>query len=437
MVTMRKLALLAGDVAALYLSLALTLLIRYGAGAFSASWSIHLVPFSTLFLLWILVFYLADLYRPETLRSRAAFLSTLAVAVAIAALLSTVVLYLFTDFFELTPKTNLAIFSAAFLLLSALARALLRQFFAVGALDVAILGNSPLLTRAVRYLKENPQAGYRIEAAVQSPEEKDFAALERKIRARNVQLIVLEPRLARNREVPSAIYRLLPLSVSIVNAWDFYETVFECVAIDELDEGWFIENITTRRPFYEAAKRTLDLTVAAVAGILFLPLMALIAVAIAATSRGPVIFAQERAGKNGKRFTLYKFRIMVAHHDGSPWTARNDPRLTWVGKILNFTHLNELPQLVNILKGDISFTGPRPESVELSRKYEKLPYYDMRHAVKPGLTGWAQIRYRASASVEEAKEKLCYDLYYVKNRSLLFDLLIILKTIRYVFISPR
>jgi len=138
-------------------------------------------------------------------------------------------------------------------------------------------------------------------------------------------------------------------------------------------------------------------------------------------------------GKNGKIFKLYKFRTMRGVDGGPLWTEKNDPRLTLVGKVLRFMHLDEIPQLMNILKGDISFTGPRPERVELAEKYRELPYYDMRHVVKPGLTGWAQINYRPSASLEEAYEKLRYDIYYVKRRSFDLDLAIIIKTARYVF----
>ncbi|TSA45713.1 sugar transferase, partial [bacterium] len=134
---------------------------------------------------------------------------------------------------------------------------------------------------------------------------------------------------------------------------------------------------------------------------------------------------------------LYKFRVMVVNHSGSPWTVKNDARFTFVGKILNHTHLNEIPQLFNILRGDMSFIGPRPESKDLVKIYQQLPYYDLRHVIKPGLSGWAQINYKPSVSLEEAYEKLGYDIYYIKNRSFLLDFVIILKTIRYVFTSHR
>ena len=170
---------------------------------------------------------------------------------------------------------------------------------------------------------------------------------------------------------------------------------------------------------------------------IFFPLTIIISILIKFTSKGPIIYKQERIGKGEKPFILYKFRTMKINHNGPLWTVGNDKRLTFIGKIIRYTHLDELPQLINILKGDISFIGPRPERSELVQMYKKLPYYEIRHIIKPGLTGWAQLNYKPSASLEEAYEKLQYDVYYIKNRSLLLDFFIVLKTIRYFFISHQ
>ncbi|MBM4388621.1 MAG: sugar transferase, partial [Deltaproteobacteria bacterium] len=150
---------------------------------------------------------------------------------------------------------------------------------------------------------------------------------------------------------------------------------------------------------------------------------------------GGPFYRAERVGKGGRAFILNKFRTMRDGGSGPLWTEKNDARITPIGRFLRATHLDELPQLWNIIRGDISFTGPRPENAGLVREYEKFSHYGMRHVVKPGLTGWAQINYKPSASLEEAYEKLKYDLYYVKNRSLVLDLLIILKTVKYLFMN--
>lgn len=433
--TAKKLALLVSDIALLYAALAVTLLIRYGSMTFSTSWQTHVGPFSALFILWLFVWYLADLYRPSTLRTRLGLFSTLIIAAAVAVILSMLALYLFSGFFELTPKTNLLIFSFLFLFFSFVMRLILSRFFVSGALKVALVGSSPLVGAAADFIGTNPHMGYRIVHTFPEFGEKEFGILEQDIKNRNIQLIVLRSSSFNDTRPLSRLYRLLPLEVEIVHFRNFYETVFEKVALDELSEAWFLENIATRKPFFDGTKRALDIAISALLLLFLSPLFLLIALISKLSSRGPVLYPQERTGKNGATFTLYKFRSMHINHTGPLWTEKNDVRITPFGRFLRQTHFDELPQLINILKGDISFAGPRPERTELAEQFKTFPHYDMRHVVKPGLTGWAQINYRPSASLEEAREKLCYDLYYIKNRSLFLDLLILIRTIRYFLLS--
>ena len=156
-------------------------------------------------------------------------------------------------------------------------------------------------------------------------------------------------------------------------------------------------------------------------------------------SRGPVFYKQKRVGRIGKVFEIIKFRTMrqdAEKSTGAVWAADNDPRITKIGMFLRKTRIDELPQLWNILKGEMSLVGPRAERPEFHAILKKdVPFYEERYLIKPGLSGWAQINFRPSASFEEAHEKLCYDIYYIKNRSFFLDLLIILKTIKYVFAS--
>lgn len=431
----KKLVLLGTDIVLLYGALCITLLARYGTDAFGESWKTHLGPFSLLFILWIFVWYVADLYRPSIFRTRASLLSALVVGSLVAALLSTVALYLFSGIFELTPKTNLAIFAAIFLLLDFFARSIFSRVFASGALGIAVIGNSPLIEEIAGFLEKNPHVGYKILRRFTTLQAQDLHSLEADIREKKVGLVVTQPIFKEASPTLTSLYKLLPLEVEILNLWNFYEALFEKIPLDELNEGWFIENIAMRRPFYDATKRVVDVIVPAVLIVLFSPFILLAGVLVALSSPGPVIFKQARVGKNGNVFTLYKFRTMIHNSNGPRWTEINDARITPVGKILRYTHLDELPQLFNICGGDISLTGPRPESAELVEQFKTFPYYEMRHVIKPGLTGWAQINYRPSASLEEAHEKLRYDMYYIKNRSLFVDILIILKTIRYFFLS--
>ncbi len=181
------------------------------------------------------------------------------------------------------------------------------------------------------------------------------------------------------------------------------------------------------------------MAVSAVALVVLLPVIVLIAVLVRLDSAGPAFFKQRRVGQQGKQFVLYKFRSMTADAEsdtGPVWAGDEDARVTRMGRFLRKTRLDELPQLFNVLKGDMSFVGPRPERpFFVAQLSSEIPYYGIRHTVKPGITGWAQVRYSYGASVEDAKEKLQYDLYYIKHMSLFLDLEVILDTIKVVFLN--
>jgi exopolysaccharide biosynthesis polyprenyl glycosylphosphotransferase len=186
-------------------------------------------------------------------------------------------------------------------------------------------------------------------------------------------------------------------------------------------------------------KRSIDLVLAAALAAATVPAMLLTALAILLEDGGPVLYRQERVGENGKVFVLSKFRSMCkdAEKSGTPmWATDDDDRVTRVGRIIRTTRLDELPQLWNVIRGDMSFVGPRPERPffveELSRA---IPFYQQRHAVKPGITGWAQVKYRYGASLEDAMEKLRYDLYYIKHLSVVFDLTIVFDTVKVVLLG--
>ncbi|MCL4849834.1 MAG: exopolysaccharide biosynthesis polyprenyl glycosylphosphotransferase, partial [Bryobacteraceae bacterium] len=209
------------------------------------------------------------------------------------------------------------------------------------------------------------------------------------------------------------------------------------VWLELVQPSWFIfSNGFSRSPLLLLLKRVADVCFAGVGLAVGWPLMLLIAMAIRLDSRGPVIFRQTRMGLNGRHFEVLKFRSMYADAEartGACWAEEDDPRVTRVGWILRKFRLDEIPQFVNILRGDMSFVGPRPERpVFVDQLRSQVPYYDQRHSVRPGLTGWAQVEYSYGASVEDAIRKLEYELFYLKNMSAFFDLVIVLKTIRVV-----
>ena len=185
-------------------------------------------------------------------------------------------------------------------------------------------------------------------------------------------------------------------------------------------------------------KRLSEIILSAVGLILTFPLLTLTALLIRLDSRGPIFFRQERVGENDKTFHILKFRSMIqsAEAEGDAvWAEKDDPRVTRVGRIIRKLRIDDIPQMINVLKGEMSFVGPRPERPEFVVKLKKvIPYYSQRHIVKPGITGWAQIRYTYGSSIEDARIKLQHDLYYIKNMSTLLDLMIIFQTIKVVLL---
>jgi sugar transferase (PEP-CTERM system associated) len=186
------------------------------------------------------------------------------------------------------------------------------------------------------------------------------------------------------------------------------------------------------------ARRILSIVISLTGLLLCLPIIPILAIGIRLTSPGPIFFRQNRVGRKGKIFSVYKFRTMRADAEaktGAVWAGRNDPRVTTLGRYMRKTRLDEIPQLWNVLKGDMAFVGPRPERPEFVQWLEEqIPYYNMRHIIRPGLTGWAQVKYQYGASLEETKQKLQYDLYYIKHMSVALDLWIMFETIKTVIL---
>ena len=226
--------------------------------------------------------------------------------------------------------------------------------------------------------------------------------------------------------------------IRVYDLTDFYEALWQKVPIYYLQGGWFALTQGFQlfhSPLGPRIKRLVDIGCALALLTLTLPLMLITAIAIRLETKGPVIFRQRRVGEGHREFTLLKFRSMRpdAEATGAQWAKANDDRVTGVGRLIRLTRIDELPQLWNVLRGEMSFIGPRPERPEFTEALEKqIPFYNLRHLVRPGITGWAQVLYPYGASVEDARQKLQYDLFYIKNYSLSLDLVILFKTVRVV-----
>ena len=228
--------------------------------------------------------------------------------------------------------------------------------------------------------------------------------------------------------------------INVIDGESFYERIAGKLLVEKINPSWLIySDGFVKSRFSKVSKRIVELIPSALMLVLFLPLILLMAIAIKLDSRGPLFFSQERVGEDGEIFTLYKFRSMTADAEeksGPVWATEDDPRITRVGRIIRMLRIDELPQIWNVFKGDVSFVGPRPERPFFVEKLKKtVPYYNERFSVKPGVTGWAQIKYPYGASEEDALEKLKYDLYYIKNMSVVFDFVIIFHTVKIVLLG--
>ena len=204
-----------------------------------------------------------------------------------------------------------------------------------------------------------------------------------------------------------------------------------------VEDRWLkrLNGIRPLEPFYALTKRAIDVAAAAGICLVMLPVIPLVAIAIKLDSRGPVFYSQQRVGLNGRTFRIYKFRTMRqdAEANGAVWASQRDPRITRSGNFMRKTRLDEIPQVWNLLRGDMALVGPRPERPEFTATLaEQIPAYDLRHTVKPGLTGWAQVCYRYTSSIRDTRSKVEYDLYYVKHCSLAMDLAIMVRTVKVV-----
>ena len=236
---------------------------------------------------------------------------------------------------------------------------------------------------------------------------------------------------------PQELMKWRVRGVEIIDCESFYERITGKLPVSELRETWLLfAPGFMRQKWRLLLKRLVDVVTAMVLMICCFPVAALTAIAIKLDSAGPLFYSQDRVGFEGQVFRIWKFRSMrsgAENPTGATWALVGDPRVTRVGRVIRRLRIDELPQLLNVLMGDMSLIGPRPERPEITADLNRaLPLYDYRHSIRPGLTGWAQVCYPYGSTVEDAREKLCYDLYYIKNWSLSFDIQIMLQTVKVV-----
>lgn len=446
--------MLLGDFLALQVALMATLLFRYGDIDYS-TWSVHQFPFFIISILWAIGLFVTGLYDLSKANNTLIYLRTFVEGMFVNLLIAFTFFYLI-PVFGIEPRTNLLFFFAFSLLFIYCWRIIFNKFVTKGLFKTRLLfigtceeacafrdllSQSTLGFALASIVHTTPRISY-VQDGIEWTDQLDH--IHELIRKHSINAIVLGQGASDIPTVEETLYQSLFSSIAIIDRKEIEETLTGRIFLSDINKSWFLEHLReSEKSWYEAVKRVMDILLAIPFSILTLLVMPFVVLLMQTTSSGSVFFMQERIGRHGKKFNIIKFRTM--HHpkgyssaetQGAQFATENDPRITPIGKWLRRLRIDELPQVWNILKGDMSFIGPRPERPQFVEQLtERMPYYALRHLTRPGLTGWAQVRYRYASTLDDNLVKLQYDLYYIKNRSLILDAAILLKTINTVMRS--
>lgn len=440
---LKRSILIFGDFALLQACLSLTLLIRYGN---LNQWPTHVYPFSLVAILWILGFYVAGLYDlalgQDSLKLFRTYLEGMIANLGVA-----LGFFYLIPLFGIAPRTNLFLYFAIALLLGYAWRLFFHRLVS-GTFErerVAFIGPAPEATQVYTLLKQS-SLGADLVAALSTQGIADPRTpltwidhtdhLPETLRNLNIQTVVLGTVLDELPQVTNALYKTLFDQLTILDRAELEEAATGRIPLSHVNQSWFLQHLNeSEKAWYESFKRGLDIALSIPFAVLTVILTPFVGVIIYLSSRGPIFYSQTRVGRHGRVFRIWKFRTMHmdAEKHGPQFTAstKTDPRVFGLGRILRQLRIDELPQIWNVLRGDLSFVGPRPERPEFVEPLiQRMPYYHLRHLARPGLTGWAQVRFLTpTSSLEDNLKKLQYDLFYIKHRSLMLDIAILLKTI--------
>lgn len=448
----KQIILLIGDFIIFFLSLLLALTVRNLEIPTFDSINTHITLFIWVFLVWIIINYIIGLYDLRMVNDDKKY-NRIAQAYVTSLILGILFFYIVPST-TIHPKTLLLITATFGYTGAELWRLLYARFIEDKKRNTNILwiGNSKEMAELIGVIERQPNLGFTNTAMVNNIENPDLPTSMKHysnitdilsyISKHHINLIVTDFHIEQQKQTQDALYPVLFSNARIVDLASFYETITGRIPPRVFSEVWFIKNLRNlERPVYDKTRRTIDIISAVLLSILSIPFVLFIVPLVKFGSKGPIIFSQTRMGKNNDIFTMYKFRTMYAlsadgsaETDGAQFATKDDTRITTIGKILRKTRLDELPQLWNLIKGDVTLIGPRPERPEIVEQLTgRLPYYPLRHTIKPGITGWAAIHQHYTDNLETSLQKLQYDLYYIKNRSVLVDLSIVLKTVNVIF----
>lgn len=431
----RTLVLFIGDICFFVFALWLSLYLRAFEAPSQGLFIAHLLPFTVLFVAWFFVFFIAGLYESRSIILERRRISVTLLTSQIANIIIAALFFFFIPIFGIAPKTLLVIYLAVSFLLVLLWRVALFPLFAQKVEHAIVVGEGQEIDELTEALSAAPHAPARIVEHIRPSGSAVVQSVRHAVAEHAPRFIIAD---FNNAAVVAAfpeLYNYLAQGIRFIDAMSLYEEVFGRVPLSVIDDRWLARNVSLySHTLYDAFKRVMDIVIALPAAILSLIFYPFIALAIKVQDGGPVFIAQERVGQDGGSVRIYKFRSMARNEvDLSKGLEGN--RVTSVGALLRLTRFDELPQLWAIVRGDLSFVGPRPELPSGVSLYKKeIPFYNVRHLIKPGLSGWAQLYHdnhpHHGEAVEATREKLSYDLYYIKYRSLMLDMVIAVKTIK-------
>ena len=431
-----SIVLFLGDCGVFVISLWFALFLRYGKAPGIELFREHIVPFSFIFALWALVFFIAGLYEKHTSLLKSRIPNLIFNAQLVNSFIAVLFFYL-VPYFGITPKTNLFLYLVTFFFLILGWRLSASRFGFRKKENALLIDGSDEMEELRQEINVNPAYEIRFSSTYEVKNDSvDDAPREiiDLVHKEKVGTIVVD---FQSRKIAPILPRLYPLifeGVKFIDMYKLYEDTFDRVPLSLISHNWFLENISRQtHTGYDLLKRLMDIVISIPLLMITAVLYPFILIAVKIEDGGPVFTYQKRIGENNRLVELVKFRTMLFDDEGK-WKEKGViNRVTKVGSFLRKTRLDEFPQLWNVLMGDISLIGPRPEFPEAVDEYsEKIPHYNVRHTIKPGLSGWAQIygqHPHHGISIEDTKNKLSYDLYYIKNRSFMIDLKIALRTI--------
>lgn len=434
--------LLLGDIFILYISLWLTLLARHLAVPSQGLWESHFWPFTWLFGIWVVIWYISGLYDKHTIVFKRHLPSLVLYAQFFN--LCAAIIFFAMPFVGIAPKRNLLIYLGISSILLIAWRLLFgRARFGRKKYAALLVADGPEVEELVEEVNGNTRYDFEFVKVVDSALLSETGDVEARLLSvvdeKDISLIVVDTRNERVASIQPFLFTLafLDFRFTVVDMHRLYEDIFDRVPISTLRYSWFLEHMPqSSKKSYDIAKRIIDLLGAVILGIPLFILFPILWCLVKLEGWGPVLIPQQRLGQNNTTMTVYKIRSMLFNDKGQ-WLPHNTAnKVTRVGAILRVLSVDELPQIWNIFKGEMSFIGPRNDIGGIATQLsEAIPYYNIRYMIRPGITGWAQTHQQyapgnvSPQSLEEAKVRLAYDLYYIKHRSFVLDMAIALRTI--------